>query len=56
MKTHTAGNQYQADDEVISAVEDSFKDQDENFYNTEIQALQHRWKKCVDRRGNYVEK
>ena len=42
--------------EVISAVEDFFEDQDERFYTTGIQALQNRWKKCVDRRGDYVEK
>ena len=33
-----------------------FEDQDKSFYPTGIQALQHRWKKCVDRRGDYVEK
>ena len=32
------------------------QDQDESFYTTGIQVLQHRWKKCVDRRGDYVEK
>ena len=41
-------------DEVISAVEDFFEDQDESFYTIGIQALQHRWKKCVDRRGDYM--
>ena len=36
----------------ISAVEDFFEGQDESFYmyTTGIQALQHRWKKCADRR------
>ena len=33
----------------ISAVEEFFEDQNESFYTTGIQALQHRWKKCVDR-------
>ena len=32
MKTHLAGKQYRTDDEIISAVEDFFKDQDESFY------------------------
>ena len=48
MKKHLAGKQYWTDDEVISAVEDFFKDQDESYYTTGIQALQHQWKKCVD--------
>ena len=41
-------------DEDIFAVEDVFEAQDESFYTTGIQALQHRWEKCVDRRGDYV--
>ena len=56
MKTHSVEKQYPTDDEVISAVADFFEDQDESFYTTGIQALQHRWKKCVDRRGDYIEK
>ena len=47
---------YRTDNEVISAVEDFFEDQDESFYTTGIQALQHWWKKCVDRWGDHVEK
>ena len=50
---HLAGKQYRTDDEVIHAVEDFFEDQDESFYTT---ALQHRWKQCVDRTRDYVEK
>ena len=56
MKKHLAGKQYWTDDEVLSAVEDFFEDQDESFYTTGIQDLQFRWKKSVDCRGDYVEK
>ena len=49
-KNHLAGKRYRTDDEVKSAVEDFFEDQDERLYTTGIQALQHRWKKSVDRR------
>ena len=42
--------QYQTDYEVISAVEEVFEDQDESFYITGIQALQHQWK-CVEACG-----
>ena len=34
-----AGKQYRTDDEVISAVEEIFKDQDESFFTMGIQAL-----------------
>ena len=54
MKKHLAGKQYQTDDKC--AVEEFFKNQDESFYPMGIQALQHRWKKCVDWRGDYVGK
>ncbi|XP_030588657.1 histone-lysine N-methyltransferase SETMAR-like [Archocentrus centrarchus] len=56
MKKHLSGKQYRTDDEVLSAVEDFFEGQVESFYTTGIQVLQHRWKKCVDRRGDFVEK
>ena len=45
MKKHLAEKQYRTDDAVISAVEDFFKNRDESFYTTGIQALQHQWKK-----------
>ena len=48
VKKHVAGNRYQTNCDVISAVEDFFEGQVENFYTTGIQALHHRWKKCMD--------
>ena len=55
MTKHLAGKQYWPDDEVLSLVEDFKEDQDESFYMTGIQALRHRWKKCVDHKGDYIE-
>ena len=43
-----AGRHYRSDEEMIAAVKEFFKDQDEGFYTTRIQGLQHRWRKCVD--------
>ena len=51
MKQNLAEKQYRTDDKVISAAEDFFKDQEESVYTTEMQVLQHGWKKCVDLRG-----
>ena len=58
VKNCLAGKQYRTVDEVISVGEFFFffEDQNESFYTTGIQVLQHQWKKCVDRRGDYVEK
>ena len=36
MKQHLAGKQYRTGDEVISAVDDFFEDQDESFYTKGI--------------------
>ena len=56
LKKHLAGKRYESNDDVISAVEDFFEGQEENFYATGIRALQHSWKKSVDRREDYVKK
>ncbi|CAI9733412.1 Hypothetical predicted protein [Octopus vulgaris] len=56
MKKHLAGKQHRSDDDVMCAVDDFFNQRDESFFTNGIQALQHRWKKCVDREGDYVEK
>ena len=56
LKKNLAGKRYESDEDVIFAVEDFFESQEENFYATGIRALQHRWKKCVGCRGDYVEK
>ena len=55
MKKHLAGKQYWMIMRAYLQL-DFFKDQIESFYNSGIQALQHGGKKCVDRRGDYVEK
>ena len=59
MIKHLAGKQHRTDDEVIPEVEkDFFEDQDESFCTMGIQVLQHRWRwmKCVDRRGDRIDK
>ena len=42
MKKHIAGRYYRSDEEVLAAVEEFFGDQDEGFYTTSTQGLQHR--------------
>lgn len=50
-----AGNQYQSDDEVISAFGNVLDQPDESSTTNEILALQHWCKKCVDYKDVYVE-
>ena len=42
----------QSDEEVLPAVEEFFRDQDEGFFTIRIQGLQHRLRNCVDQKGD----
>ena len=56
LKKDLAGRHFTTDDEVMDAVDTYLQDRDSEFYNRGIKALQHRWRKCVDLKGDYVEK
>ncbi|KAM5158273.1 histone-lysine N-methyltransferase SETMAR-like [Mantella aurantiaca] len=56
LKNHLAGRHFSNDDDVIAEVTSFLEDQEEIFYVDGIVALEHRWQKCVDRQGDYVEK
>lgn len=55
IKKYLAGVQYRNDDDVISSGDNIFYQQDERFTNW-IQALHHRRKKCVNRKGSMLKK
>ena len=56
LKYHLKGNRYDNDEQVIADAEDWFEHQPQEFYLRGIQALQHRWRKCIETYGDYVEK
>lgn len=56
LKLFLAGKKFKTDEEVIAATEQYFDSLEEDHYKTGIMALQRRWSKCVDVRGEYVEK
>lgn len=56
LKEHLRGQKFSGDDELMSAVNDWLEVQDKEFFRRGIQALEHRWTKCVQVRGDYVEK
>jgi histone-lysine N-methyltransferase SETMAR len=56
LKKELSGRHFDTDDDVIGAVTQFLEDQPPDFYKTGIRMLQHRWKKCVDLEGDYVEK
>ena len=56
MKLELSGRRFTTNDDVIEAVEEYLQSKDAAFYEQGIRALQHRWTKCVNCRGDYVEK
>uniref|UniRef100_A0A3B5BAW3 Mos1 transposase HTH domain-containing protein n=1 Tax=Stegastes partitus TaxID=144197 RepID=A0A3B5BAW3_9TELE len=56
LRSHFGGRHFQSDDEVIRAVEEYLDAQDATFFREGIAKLEHRWTKCIEFRGNYVEK
>ncbi|XP_076038744.1 uncharacterized protein LOC143023959 [Oratosquilla oratoria] len=48
LKKNLAGRRFTTDDEVMDAVDTYLQDQDSEFHNRGIKALQHRWRKCSD--------
>lgn len=56
LKKWLGGKKFSNDDEVKLAVNGYFEDLDQSTYKTGIQALEHRWTKCIALKGDYVEK
>jgi hypothetical protein len=47
---------FSSNQEAIAAVEGYFADLTKNHYRDGIMVLEHRWKKCMSLKGDYVEK
>ena len=56
LKTHLRGHHFGNNNEVIHAVEEYLEAQDATFFRDGIAMLEHRWTKCIEVRGDYVEK
>jgi len=56
LKLFLAGQRFSSNQEAIAAVEGYFADLTKNHYRAGIMALEHRWKKCISLKGDYVEK
>ena len=44
------------DDELKAATEASFEDQIDDFYFKGIECLKEKWAKCIEVKGDYIEK
>ena len=56
LKDSLRGTHFEDDESVIDAVKTWLRVQDKSFYRQGIHALTQRWRKAVERDGDYVEK
>lgn len=56
MKKPLRGRHFVDDIELTAEVDMLFETRPEGFFLEGIRALLHRWQKCIDFRGDYVEK
>ena len=56
LKQHLRGQRFSTDDELKYATEEWLKEQSGLFYFTGVEKLRQRYKLCIDKGGDYVEK
>ena len=56
LKKHLRGTRYESNQEVIQVVEDWFQRQSEDFWSEAFEKLIHRYERCIEVQGQYVEK
>lgn len=56
LKAHLRGTHFKDDESLKTEVTSWLEDQDADFYKEGIFKLKHRWAKCVDLAGDYIEK
>ncbi|KAL6268250.1 hypothetical protein P5V15_001365 [Pogonomyrmex californicus] len=55
LKVSLGRQRFSSNEEVIAYVNAYFAEQDANYY-LELKRLEYRWEKCIDLKGDYVEK
>ncbi|XP_011647659.1 histone-lysine N-methyltransferase SETMAR-like [Pogonomyrmex barbatus] len=56
LKVWLRKQKFSSNKEIIAFVEAYFAKQDANYYLNGLKEWKHRWKKCIDLKGDYVEK
>lgn len=56
LKESLRGQKFESDENVIQAIDDWCEQLHESFFLDGVKALERRWEKCVELRGDYVEK
>jgi hypothetical protein len=55
LKLFVVSQHFSSNQEAIAAAEGYFADRTENQYRDWLIALEHRWRKCISLKGDYVE-
>lgn len=56
MKNWLGGKRFSSNEEVIAETNDYFDAFDSSYYSDGIKRLEYRWNKCIEVKGDYVEK
>ena len=56
LKKWLGGQRAANNEEVESAVNGCFKELDGSYYKHSIEAIEYRWEKCIELKGDYVKK
>jgi len=56
LKNTLRGHRFATDDEVKEAVHDWLRSQPQTFFANSIKKLTDRWAKCIEKKGDYIEK
>jgi len=51
-----AGQKFASSEEVVAATEAYFADLEKTYFSDGFKKLDHRWVKCIELKGDYVEK
>jgi len=56
LKKSLARQKFESNDDVIAATEAYFGDLQKSYFSDGLKKLEQRWVKCIELKGDYVEK
>jgi hypothetical protein len=56
LKKSLTGQKFESSEVVIAAMEAYFADLKKTYFSGGLKKLEHRWVKCIELKGDYVEK
>ncbi|KDR21341.1 hypothetical protein L798_03974, partial [Zootermopsis nevadensis] len=56
LKEAMGGKKFRSDEEIQQAVHEWLRRQPQEFFSRGIHTLRKRWRACIERNGDYVEK